>query len=230
MNRVGVRSTAIYVAVGIGIWFALHDSGAHPTMAGVILGFLTPAREWVRPEALRLSVGDLAGILEKNGVADASEYALVAFAAKESISPLERLETRLHPWVGFVVMPLFALANAGVHVDSGQLTHPVAWAVALGLFLGKPIGIVLFSWLAVRVGIARLPQGVNWWVLLGGGCLAGIGFTMSLFVAGLALGGDEHLLAAGKIGTLAGSLASAILGTSVLLLVLRRREKESGTG
>ena len=75
MNRVGVRSTAIYVAVGIGIWFALHDSGAHPTMAGVILGFLTPAREWVRPEALRLSVGDLAGILEKNGVADASEYA-----------------------------------------------------------------------------------------------------------------------------------------------------------
>jgi NhaA family Na+:H+ antiporter len=223
LNRIGVRSIAVYFVVGIAIWFAFHYSGVHPTMTGVALGLLTPAREWVRPEALRLAVGDLAGILEKKGAAEASEYALIAFAAKESISPLERLETRLHPWVGFIVMPLFALANAGVHIDSGELTHPVAWAVALGLFLGKPIGIVLFSWLAVWLGIARLPRGVNWWVLLGGGFLAGIGFTMSLFVAGLALGGDEHTLAAGKIGTLAGSLASAIVGTVILLIVLDKR-------
>ena len=87
-------------------------------------------------------------------------------------------------------MPLFALANAGVRVEIGELTHPVALAVALGLLLGKPIGIVLFSYLAVRLGVAKLPEGVNWWVLLGGGFLAGIGFTMSLFIAGLALGGD----------------------------------------
>jgi NhaA family Na+:H+ antiporter len=224
LNRLGVRSYWLYVGVGIAVWLAFRDSGVHPTMTGVILGLLAPAREWVGPEALRLSVVDLAARLEDDGTADPEEYALIAFAAKESISPLERLETRLHPWVGFVVMPLFALANAGVHVELAQLTHPLALAVALGLLLGKPIGIVLFSYLAIRLGVAKLPEGVNWWALLGGGCLAGIGFTMSLFVAGLALGGDAQLLAAGKIGTLAGSVASALVGALVLMTVLRVRE------
>jgi NhaA family Na+:H+ antiporter len=223
LNRLGVRAISVYVAIGIGIWFAFFCSGVHPTMTGVLLGLLTPAREWVGPEALRLSVADLAARLEDDGTAEPEEYALIAFAAKESISPLERLENGLHPWVGFVIMPLFALANAGVHVEFGELTHPVAVAVALGLLIGKPIGIVLFSYLAVRLGIAKLPEGVNWWVLLGGGFLAGIGFTMSLFVANLALAGDAHLLAAGKIGTLIGSVLSAIAGTAVLLVVLRAR-------
>jgi NhaA family Na+:H+ antiporter len=224
LNRLGVRAISVYVVVGVLIWFAFLHSGVHPTMTGVLLGLLTPAREWVGPEALRLSVADLAARLEEDGTASPEEYALISFAAKESVSPLERLENGLHPWVGFVVMPLFALANAGVHVEAGELAHPVAVAVALGLFLGKPLGILLFSYLAVRTGVAKLPQGVNWWVLFGGGCLAGIGFTMSLFVADLALGGDAHLLAAGKIGTLTGSLASAVLGTAVLLVVLRGRQ------
>ena len=225
LNRLGIRAISVYVAVGIGIWFAFLHSGVHPTMTGVLLGLLTPAREWVGPEALRLSVADLAARLEDDGTAEPAEYALIAFAAKESISPLERLETGLHPWVGFVIMPLFALANAGVHVELGQLAHPVAVAVAMGLLIGKPIGVVLFSYLAVRLGIAKLPEGVNWWVLLGGGCLAGIGFTMSLFVANLALAGDEHLLAAGKIGTLTSSVLSALLGTAVLLVVLRSQDR-----
>jgi Na+:H+ antiporter, NhaA family len=221
LNRLGVRAISIYVAVGIGIWFAFFHSGVHPTMTGVLLGLLTPAREWVGPESLRLSVADLAARLEDDGTASPEEYSLIAFAARESISPLERLETGLHPWVGFVIMPLFALANAAVHVEVDELTHSVALAVALGLLLGKPIGIVLFSYLAIRLGVAKLPDGVNWWVLLGGGILAGIGFTMSLFIAGLALGSDEHLLAAGKIGTLTGSVLSALLGAAVLLVVLR---------
>lgn len=228
LNRIGVRALSVYVIVGIALWFAFHHSGVHPTMTGVVLGLLTPSRAWVGPEALRLSVADLAARLEEDGTAEPAEYALIAFAAKESISPLERLEHRLHPWVGFIIMPLFALANAGVHVEASELAHPVALTVALGLFLGKPIGVVLFSYLAVRLGIARLPQSVNWWVLLGGGCLAGIGFTMSLFVAGLALADDAHLLAAGKIGTLTGSVCSAILGTAVLLVVLRGRGKQNG--
>jgi Na+:H+ antiporter, NhaA family len=227
LNHIGVRALSVYVIVGVAVWFAFHHSGVHPTMTGVVLGLLTPTREWVGPEALRLSVVDLAARLEEDGTAEPAEYALIAFAAKESISPLERLETGLHPWVGFIIMPLFALANAGVHVEAGELTHPVALAVALGLFLGKPIGVVLFSYLAVWFGIAKLPRGVNWWVLLGGGCLAGIGFTMSLFVAGLALSGDERLLAAGKIGTLIGSVCSAIGGTVVLVVVLRGREKQN---
>jgi Na+:H+ antiporter, NhaA family len=224
LNRLGVRAIGVYILVGIAIWSAFHHSGVHPTMTGVLLGLLTPAREWVGPQALRLSVVDLAARLETDGTAEPEEYALIAFAAKESISPLERLETGLHPWVGFLIMPLFALANAGVHVEASELAHPVALAVALGLFLGKPLGVVFFSYLAVRVGIARLPQGVDWWILLGGGVLAGIGFTMSLFVAGLALGGDEHLLAAGKIGTLAGSLCSAGVGMILLRVVLRGRK------
>jgi len=227
LNRLGVRAIGVYAIVGVGIWMAFFHSGVHPTMTGVLLGLFTPAREWVGPEALRLSAVDLAARLEKDGTAEPAEYALIAFAAKESISPLERLEHALHPWVGFVIMPLFALANAGVHIEAGELTHPVALAVVLGLFLGKPVGIVLFSYLAVRLGIAKLPQGVNWWILLGGGLLAGIGFTMSLFVANLALGGDEHLLAAGKLGTLTGSVLSAGVGFGVLLLVLRCRVTEA---
>jgi Na+:H+ antiporter, NhaA family len=225
LRRLGVRATLVYAGVAVGIWIAFHYSGIHPAMTGVLLGLLTPSRPWVGPEALRLSVANLAASFEQDGKAEPAEYERIAFAAKESLSPLERLETILHPWVGFVIMPLFALANAGVRINVSELAHPVSVAVALGLFLGKPIGILFFSYLAVRLGFAKLPQGVNWWVLLGGGFLAGIGFTMSLFVAGLALGNDEHLLAAGKIGTLTGSLLSAIVGSAVLLVVLRGRGK-----
>jgi NhaA family Na+:H+ antiporter len=139
----------------------------------------------------------------------------VRIAAQESASPLERLEHALHPWVAFGVMPIFALANAGIEVAAGHITSPVALAVAAGLIVGKPLGIVLACVLAVRLGLAKLPAGVTWTAILGGGCLAGIGFTMSLFVAGLAL--DGELLEAGKLGTLAGSAVSAVLGCGLLL-------------
>ena len=112
-----------------------------------------------RPEALRLSVADLAARLEDDGRPSRRSTPSIAFAARESISPLERLETALHPWVGFVIMPLFALANAGVRIEPGETHHPVALAVALGLFLGKPIGIVLFSCLAVRLGSRSCRRG-----------------------------------------------------------------------
>jgi NhaA family Na+:H+ antiporter len=145
----------------------------------------------------------------------------LSVAAREAASPLERLENALHPWVAFVIMPVFALANAGVVISLAQVTDSVAVAVALGLVIGKPVGIVLFSWLAVKIGIATLPAGVNWKAMIGAGCLAGIGFTMSLFVAGLAL--DGELLSAGKLGTLAGSVASAVLGCVILVTVLPRQ-------
>jgi NhaA family Na+:H+ antiporter len=122
--------------------------------------------------------------------------------------------------VAFGIMPLFALANAGVAIEPAAFTHPVSLAVATGLFLGKPLGIVLVSWLAVVVGLARLPAGVNWKIMFGAGCLAGIGFTMSLFIAGLAL--DGELLDAGKIGTLTGSALSALLGSLLLFAFLPR--------
>jgi len=138
------------------------------------------------------------------------------------------LETALHPWVAFGIMPLFALANAGVRVELSAMRESVALAVAAGLVLGKPLGIVAFSWVAVQLGLARLPSGVNWRILLGASFLAGIGFTMSLFIAGLALEGE--LLTAGKIGTLVGSALSAIFGMGLLLYFLGRNDSAAGTG
>ena len=226
MNRIGVRSVGVYAVVGAGVWLAMLKSGVHPTIAGVILGLMTPSWAWVGEAALRMVATDLVAKIEAIDLnPEAPELETLSFAARESVSPLERLEGGLHPWVGFVIMPLFALVNAGVAIKVAEVTSPVAVAVALGLFLGKPIGIVLFSWLAVKAGVAKLPAGVNWVVLLGGGFLAGIGFTMSLFVAGLAL--PPELLAAGKIGTLCGSLASAIVGATILVLALRKRQAKT---
>jgi len=145
---------------------------------------------------------------------------LLTATARETISPLDRLETALHPWVSFGIMPLFALANAGMRIDLPEMGSPVAIAVMLSLVLEKPLGIVTFSWVAVRLGLARLPSGVNWRGLIGAGCLAGVGFTMSLFIAGLALEGN--LLTAGKVGTLLGSTVSAALGLGLLLAFLPR--------
>ena len=141
--------------------------------------------------------------------------------SREAVSPLSYLEDALHPWVGFVIMPVFALANAGVEFSAGDLASPVALAVALGLLLGKPVGIVLFSWVAVRAGIAALPSGVNWRILTGGAVLAGIGFTMALFIAGLALEGD--LLSASKVGILVGSAVAAVGGMLILTRSLSAR-------
>src|SRR5262249_13170098 len=136
-------------------------------------------------------------------------------AARETVSPLEYLESTLHPWVGFVIMPVFALANAGVPLHLASFTEPVAVAVAAGLLCGTPRGIALCSWIGGRVGLAPLPAGVGWTALAGGGILAGIGFTMALFVAGLAL--DGTALEAAKVGIIAGSAVSAALGLAVPL-------------
>ena len=133
---------------------------------------------------------------------------------RELVSPLDRLEQQLHPWVAFVIMPVFALANAGVSIEPAAFGQPVALAVMAGLVLGKPIGIVLFCWAAVKFGMARMPAEINNGILIGAGCLAGIGFTMSLFIAGLAMSGAH--LAEAKIGILAGSGISAALGFGLL--------------
>jgi NhaA family Na+:H+ antiporter len=227
LNEVGVRSVAVYLLIGVFIWVTVYKSGVHPTVAGVMLGLLTPAEVWVGRDALRLSLTDvLARIEDADDDPDSHELEMMAFAARESVSPLERLESRLHPWVGFAIMPFFALANAGVHIELDAIADPVSVAVATALFLGKPAGVMLFSFLAVRLGIAKLPHGVSWLTLLGGGFLAGIGFTMSLFVAGLAFGSEEVLLEDAKIGILLGSVLSAIVGASLLVFTLRGKKTE----
>lgn len=229
MRRLGVRSVPLYVVVGVAIWFSFHESGIHATIAGVILGLLTPTKPLVSEGLLARFIARLGAFLE--GEANNDKHArhevlqTVQQVARETLSPLERLETRLHPWVSFVIMPLFALANAGVVLQVDSFANPIALAVAAGLLVGKPLGIVLVSWLAVRAGLARLPERVTWNSLLGGGALAGIGFTMSLFIAGLALA-DAQLDAA-KIGILAASALAAVLGMA-LLIWLSPRQEEAG--
>lgn len=225
LRRIGIRQVPVYVVLGAGIWLAFLKSGVHPTVAGVVLGLFTPARAWFAGHSLvNVAEGVAQRLRQDRDVDDLDHHEeavqLLTFTASETISPLDRLETALHPWVAFGIMPLFALANAGVKVELSALADPVALAVAAGLVLGKPFGIVAFSFVAVKLGLARLPTGVDWKVLFGASCLAGIGFTMSLFIAGLALEAD--LLTAGKIGTLLGSLISASLGLGLLLYFLRR--------
>ncbi len=225
MNRIGVRALFPYFAIGTAIWFAFHHAGLHPTLAGVLLGLLTPTTPWIGQRTLLEVFHDFWDRLQ---TVDAETDQLpvdveqLRFAARESLSPLHRLELSLHPWVAFVIMPIFALSNAGVELEPEALVNPVAIAIALGLVVGKPLGILLFGGLAVALRISRLPEGVTWSSFAAGACLAGIGFTMALFLTNLAF--DDELASlqpAGKIGTLLGSFLSAFAGTLLLLRALR---------
>jgi NhaA family Na+:H+ antiporter len=225
LARAGVRNLVAYSLVGVLVWLAFHESGIHATIAGVLLGLLTPAKPYVS-ESLFTKLLDRASEVFHGGTwTDESERAMKVLrfrqVARETIPPVEFLEGLLHPWVGFLIMPLFALANAGVPFELSDLGDPVAHAVAAGLVIGKPLGIVGFSLIAIGIGLARLPEGVSWGVLLGGGFLAGIGFTMALFIAGLAL--DGEILDAAKVGVLGASAAAAFVGMSLLVWLLPKR-------
>lgn len=216
-QRTGIRNFGVYAVVGCAVWYFFHESGIHATIAGVALGLLTPTSAYLDTSVvgkLLHRAGDLLHGDWETVENKAGRVRAVQQLSREAVSPLSYLENALHPWVSYVVMPVFALANAGVAFTWSDLGKPLAVAVALGLFIGKPVGIVLFSGLAVRLGIAALPSGVGWGILLGGATLAGIGFTMALFIAGLALAGE--LLSAAKVGILLGSGISAAVGMVLL--------------
>jgi NhaA family Na+:H+ antiporter len=220
LARLGVRSILVYTLFGAGIWLAFHESGVHATIAGVILGLLTPAHSWV-PHGRLAEISESIGQIFRGDEGNISAARHVERTARESVSPLIRLETLLHPWVGFFIMPLFALVNAGVPFNAAYTSSPVALAVIAGLVIGKPVGILGVSYLAVRTGLARLPEDFGWGVVAAAGSLAGIGFTMSLFIAGLAL--DGSLLDEAKVGVLAGSVISGVLGYVGLMKLLPTR-------
>jgi len=220
LSRLGVRSFLVYVLVGSVVWLGFHESGVHATIAGVLLGLMTPTREYIGPGLLERAYDLFRGEGWENVTHRAIKVARIQKLARETVSPVEYLESVLHPWVGFFIMPLFAFANAGVPFALSDFADPVAQAVAAGLVIGKPVGIIVFSYLAVRIGLARLPDGVNWGIVLGGGFLAGIGFTMALFIAGLALEGD--VLDAAKVGVLGASAVAAIIGMTLLNWLLPR--------
>jgi NhaA family Na+:H+ antiporter len=231
LQRLGVRSFGAYTVLGLLIWAAFEESGVHATIAGVILGLLTPAHPHLSEGRVASFLGRVVDVLRGGSWPRqphrAAQVQTMRRAAREVVSPLEFLEMTLHPWVGFVVLPLFALANAGVALHASALLDPVAVAVAAGLVLGKPLGILLASWLAVRLGLARLPEGVGWAGIAGGGALAGIGFTMALFVAELALPGP--LLDTAKVGIIFGSAVAAVIGMSVLVVTLKPVSSSAGS-
>jgi NhaA family Na+:H+ antiporter len=222
-NRLGARHPLSYGLLGLGVWVALLKSGAHATIAGVLVAMTVPARprlDW--DQFVRDTTGVtqcLARLPDEQGEDDAAEtrqsavHAL-AGACEQVESPMQRFEHVLHPWVSFVILPMFALANAGVAIGGEfleGLLQPASLGIVAGLVLGKPIGITLFAWLSVRFGLAALPRGVTWRSLAGAGMLGGIGFTMSLFVADLAFG-SSPLLEVAKGGVLIASLLAATGG------------------
>ena len=223
MNRLGVRSVGLYVIVGTWVWLCTLKSGVHPTVAGVVLGLLTPAMPWLGGRKFMGFLQHTSEKLGKPATTDDQARALVtdlSFASREAIAPLSRIERALHPYSAFAIMPIFALANAGVPIDLQSIGEPVAVAVALGLFFGKAVGIFVASWLTVKLGWAARPEGVTWPILGGAGFLGGIGFTMALFIASLGLSGG--LLVAAKIGVIIGSFCSAVVGMLILNAVTQK--------
>lgn len=204
-NWLGVRSVGIYAVLAVALWLTMLESGLHPTLAGILAALAIPAFRRLDEVAFlrttRRLLDEFARENANDGVGDGfanqrqqGQLALIGRAAERAQTPLQRLENSLHPWVAFGVMPIFALANAGVELphsfgEAGRfLDDPVALGISAGLVIGKPFGIVAATWLAVKTGLARLPRGLTWARIVGLGCLGGIGFTMSLFVTSLAFG------------------------------------------
>jgi NhaA family Na+:H+ antiporter len=228
LNRSGVYSILPYAVCGVVLWFVLHEAGLHATLAGVILAVLIPARP---PANLNLLLAQAAAVIHleddhtgeamRPGASEPTLHTLDVIHDRIE-SPADKLLRFVEPWSSYVVLPIFALANAGVAWSPGVLSgnSHLIWAIALGLVIGKPIGIVAASWLAVRSGIAEKPEAYSWRQLCGAGALGGIGFTMSLFIAGVAFP-DEGNYAAAKIAIF---LASVVAGGLGLLLLWPRAE------
>jgi len=220
-NVMGVRNPAIYAVTGVVAWCCVLSSGVHATIAGILLAFTIPARTFLNKSQFLQQSRSLLDKLEHVEENSFEEHSII-HTLEEKMgmveSPLHRIEHALQPWIGFLVMPLFALANAGVSIlDSGAaaIRHPVSLGVILGLVVGKPVGIWLFSYLAVKTKVVVPLARVNWRQVFGAGCLCGIGFTMSLFVAGLAFDFGQ-VLEISTIAILAASLISAIVGWLIL--------------
>jgi NhaA family Na+:H+ antiporter len=240
LNRVGVRSTLPYVLIGIFMWLALLKSGVHATVAGVLLAMTIPSTTLLRHsdfvKTMQKQLNFLTGSKEDSMVCPIElddEGKQTIIQALESAchhleAPLQRIQHNLEPWVIYLIVPIFAFANAGVELTLGGLgaamTEPVFAGIALGLIIGKQLGILSFSWVAVRAGFSELPRGVGWGHIYGAGLLAGIGFTMSLFIGTLAFD-EAQLLQSTKLAILGASVVSGVLGLLILKRVTGRGKK-----
>ncbi|MBC7791371.1 MAG: Na+/H+ antiporter NhaA [Anaerolineae bacterium] len=232
VNSAGVRRPAAYAMLGVFLWAAMLASGVHATIAGILLAATIPSRTRINEDEFlrrgRLILDDfergcgpdetvLTSPVQQNAIHELER------ACEQAQAPLGAIEHKLHGVVAFAIMPLFALANAGVRIDGGILAPlgtPVALGIILGLVIGKPLGITLAAWLSTRIGAATIPADANWRALHGVSWLGGIGFTMSLFIAELAFGRGE-LLDDAKVGILAASAIAGIVGWTAIVLSAR---------
>ena len=227
INRAGARHPLIYAVLGVALWLAFLGSGIHATVAGVLLAITIPARQRIDSRAFFARSEKILGEFRRadearesieDGATKSTAVHMLAEECESVESPMLRFEHALAPWIKHVIMPVFALANAGVALGAGAATalaSPISLGIVCGLAFGKPIGIASFSWLSVRTGLAFLPNEIGWRQILGAGALAGIGFTMSLFVANLAFG-PTPMLETAKVGILAASVAAGAAGTFIL--------------
>ncbi len=224
-SRAGIRAGILYLPLAILAWYAFLESGVHATVAGVILGLLVPARAYYSDSDFRRRAGWILDRWDRDAASPQAHARLdqdaleLAAIAKESVSPLERWEHALHPWSSFLVIPLFALANAGVRfvdIDIVEaVTSPVALGVSVGLIVGKPVGIALATWLGLKLRLGQLPRHTTFGHVIGLAFLAGIGFTVSLFISELAFRSspDAHLFSdEAKIGIFIGSITAGVVG------------------
>ncbi|MGY4385072.1 NhaA family Na+:H+ antiporter [Pedobacter sp. UYP24] len=225
-NRLGVRNSMFYLIIGFGVWIGFLLSGVHATIAGVLVAFTIPAatriNEVVYSDNLKKLTQEFEQEIPSNStLTTPQQHQTIQHVKNLSMAaetPLQKIEHALHPWVAFGIMPLFALANSGIVIGADFLTsviNPVSIGVTVGLVAGKFIGILFFTWLMVKTGMGMLPEGANWRHIIGVALLGGIGFTMSLFISGLAFKNPEFVDQA-KYGILIASILAGILGTLVL--------------
>lgn len=231
-NRIGVRNAVFYALIGIGgVWLAFLVSGVHPTIAAVLVAFTIPATAKISSTQYSKQLQKLMARFKNAAdndqpIVTTEQFHLlneIKVVSKNALTPLQRLEHGLHPFVAFIVMPIFALSNAGVELSSdwiAQLQSPVAFGVSIGLLAGKVIGVVGVTYLLLFFKWVDLPEGLNHWHVWGAGFLAAIGFTMSLFISGLAFKNSDYVLQA-KLGILAASLLASVVG----YLLIRRGNK-----
>jgi NhaA family Na+:H+ antiporter len=236
-NILHVRSPFVYIILGIGMWIAFLKSGVHPTIAGVLIAFTIPAKARINTTSFLNRSKEILDDIEKSPahgekVRTTGELNSAIFDLEDSsekvLAPAHRIEHNLHPLVAYFIMPVFAFANAGITIESdfiNSLIHPVTIGILAGLFLGKQIGIFMFSWIACKIRVASLPENISWRQMYGIGLIGGIGFTMSLFIAALAFG-ESDLIINAKAGIILGSLLSGIAG----YLMLRMKKKSSNLG
>jgi NhaA family Na+:H+ antiporter len=223
MQRIGVRSLVPYVLAAGAVWVAAHESGVHATIAGVVLGFLTPARPFYPPrETSETIAGELGEVVaESDDEVSAATMSEVSRLSREAVAPLVRMEHALHPWSAFVVLPLFALANAGVELSadrlSDALTGPVGLGILLGLVVGAPVAGILLPWGVARFSGAALPTGLDWAAIAAMAPLKGIGFTVAIFISILAFD-DVALQQQATLAILVASLLAGVIGIGSLLL------------